>query len=162
MSRWFVSNPRDATRGLYDLFIKGDAAVSHIETVQPISFETYQQIICEVLGVDAEEATPEANFFGDLGGESIDILDLDFQCSKRFGIEPPYNALLKQFDTTDESATERFRQYVHDHHPGALKLLPETLESGRDLCQIGILYEIANASRRLPPQSADAVAFIAS
>src|SRR5262249_45071273 len=35
--------------------------------------------------VDRGELSPSARFFDDLGGESIDMLDLQFRCEKRFG-----------------------------------------------------------------------------
>jgi len=43
-------------------------------------------IVAEVLGLDAEEVSPEQNFFHDLGGESIDVLDLQFRVEKDLGI----------------------------------------------------------------------------
>ena len=36
-------------------------------------------IVAEVLGLEPEEVTPAARFFDDLGGESIDILELSFR-----------------------------------------------------------------------------------
>lgn len=48
-------------------------------------FEDVKEILVDSLGVEPEEVTPAANFFHDLGGESIDVLDLSFHCEKRFG-----------------------------------------------------------------------------
>ena len=52
-----------------------------------------QEILEDVLAANPEEATPDANFFDDLGGESIDILDLAFRCEKRFGARMPFKDL---------------------------------------------------------------------
>ncbi len=45
--------------------------------------------IADCLGVEIEEVTPEARFFEDLGGESIDLLSLSFQFEKAFNIRTP-------------------------------------------------------------------------
>jgi acyl carrier protein len=52
-----------------------------------------QHILADCLGVEIEEAVPEASFFDDLGGESIDVLDLSFRCEKQFGIKPPFQQM---------------------------------------------------------------------
>ena len=36
------------------------------------------EVLEEALGVDAEEAKPQATLTGDLGAESIDFLDIQF------------------------------------------------------------------------------------
>ena len=49
--------------------------------------EKLREILIDVLGVDREEMRPSARFFEDLGGESIDMLDLQFKCQKQFGVK---------------------------------------------------------------------------
>lgn len=49
-------------------------------------FFILREIVVECVGCEHEEVTPEANFRYDLGGESIDDLDLMFRCEKRFGL----------------------------------------------------------------------------
>jgi acyl carrier protein len=43
--------------------------------------------LVDTLGVDHEEISPEATLVGDLGVESIDLLDIVFKLEKAFGIE---------------------------------------------------------------------------
>jgi len=51
-------------------------------------------IVAEVLGLDPDEVTPQQNFFKDLGGESIDILDLQFRVEKELGIRVQFQEML--------------------------------------------------------------------
>ena len=46
--------------------------------------------IAECVAVDLEEVTLEANFKYDLGGDSIDYMDLFFRTQKRFEIRSPW------------------------------------------------------------------------
>lgn len=56
--------------------------------------EQFYEIIMDVLGVDREEIIPAARFIHDLGGESIDILELSFRCEKHFGISIRFEKML--------------------------------------------------------------------
>ncbi|MCB9851837.1 MAG: hypothetical protein H6819_01975 [Phycisphaerales bacterium] len=47
--------------------------------------ETLNDMLVEVLAVEPEDLAPDARFFEDLGGESIDVLELTFLAEKRFG-----------------------------------------------------------------------------
>ncbi|MFO0893588.1 MAG: phosphopantetheine-binding protein [Phycisphaerales bacterium] len=50
-----------------------------------------RDVLCDALGVDAEEVTPTATLQGDLGAESIDFLDIVFRLEKRFSTpEKPF------------------------------------------------------------------------
>lgn len=51
--------------------------------------------IAECLAADLEEVVPQANFFDDLGGESIDVLDLTFRVEKNLGVRPNF-AVMKE------------------------------------------------------------------
>ncbi len=63
-----------------------------------------QAIVEEVLACEAEEVTPKARFFKDLGGESIDILDLSFRCEKHFGIRLGIEKMLDaEYAAADEA-----------------------------------------------------------
>jgi len=46
-----------------------------------------QEALIEALGVDDDEATPEATLIDDLGAESIDFLDIIFRLEKAFDIK---------------------------------------------------------------------------
>ena len=48
-----------------------------------------KSIIVEQLGVDESEVTPGASFTDDLGGDSLDIVELVMAFEEEFGIEIP-------------------------------------------------------------------------
>ena len=50
-----------------------------------VIYEDVRRILVETLGLEPDEVTLSANFFHDLGGESIDVLDLTFRCEKKYG-----------------------------------------------------------------------------
>lgn len=56
-------------------------------------FKKVQTALCDALGVDEEEVTPQATMVGDLGAESIDFLDIVFKLEKSFGIDIPRKEL---------------------------------------------------------------------
>ena len=70
-----------------------------------------KEIICEQLGVGAEEVTPEASFIEDLGADSLDIVELVMALEEGYGIE-----------ISDEDA-EKIRTvndvvaYIKEHKP---------------------------------------------
>jgi len=50
-------------------------------------YEKVKSVLVEALAVDDDEVTPEATVFGDLGAESIDMLDIGFQLEQAFGFK---------------------------------------------------------------------------
>jgi acyl carrier protein len=48
-----------------------------------------QGAVAETLGIDPAEAQPDQRFFGDLGAESIDWLDLTFRLERQFAVRIP-------------------------------------------------------------------------
>ncbi len=52
-------------------------------------FEDVKAIIVEVLGVDPDEVTPEANFREDLEADSLDLVELIMAFEDKFGAEIP-------------------------------------------------------------------------
>jgi len=75
-----------------------------------------QQSLMDVLGLDADEVESSSRFFHDLQGESIDLLDLSFQCQKKFGIDLKFqNLTTAGFLETDdagnlmEASAQRFQ-----------------------------------------------------
>lgn len=50
-------------------------------------YEKVKGLLVEALAVDEDEVTPEATVFGDLGAESIDMLDIGFQLEQAFGFK---------------------------------------------------------------------------
>ena len=57
-------------------------ALSRDEILQKV-----QEVLVDALGVDEEEATPDATLIGDLGAESIDFLDVVFRLEKAFEVK---------------------------------------------------------------------------
>lgn len=51
--------------------------------------EKVKEIIVDQLGVDADQVTPEASFTDDLGGDSLDVVELVMALEEEFGIEIP-------------------------------------------------------------------------
>ena len=52
-----------------------------------MDFEKLQQIISEVLNVDAEEITMDTTFVDDLGADSLDIFQIIMGIEEEFDIE---------------------------------------------------------------------------
>jgi len=48
-----------------------------------------KEIICEQLGVNADQVTPEASFIEDLGADSLDTVELVMAFEEEFGAEIP-------------------------------------------------------------------------
>jgi len=58
----------------------------------------------DILAIDRDEIKPSSQFFSDLGGESIDMLELSFQCQKHFGIDVAFE---KMFTTTELEVNDK-------------------------------------------------------
>lgn len=48
--------------------------------------EQIRQMIADVLSEELDDVTPTALFASDLGGESLDAIDLNFKLSRQFGV----------------------------------------------------------------------------
>lgn len=57
-------------------------------------FEELRELIVDVLGVEPEEVVPAARWEEDLGGESIDLLDLAYRCEKRWGVRVNFSEMI--------------------------------------------------------------------
>jgi len=53
-------------------------------------------VLVEALNVEADDLTPTATLQGDLGAESIDLLDIVFRLEREFGIEIPRDELFPE------------------------------------------------------------------
>ena len=62
-------------------------------SLDPEQSRLVREQIADCLATDVEEVVPEANFFGDLGGESIDVLDLTFRLEKSLGVRPNFSVM---------------------------------------------------------------------
>jgi acyl carrier protein len=66
--------------------------------------ERLTRVLVHALGVDDEDVTPAATLQGDLGAESIDLLDIVFRLEREFGIKIPRGELFPEsiFDGRSE------------------------------------------------------------
>ncbi|MDD6616064.1 MAG: acyl carrier protein [Lachnospiraceae bacterium] len=60
-----------------------------------MEFEKLQNIIAEVLNVDADEITSETTFVDDLGADSLDVFQIIMGIEEEFDIEIPQDAAEK-------------------------------------------------------------------
>lgn len=70
-------------------------------------FEKIREVLVDALAVDEDEVTPEATLIGDLGAESIDILDISFKLEQEFGFKIAQGELFPEGVTQDP-------EYVQD------------------------------------------------
>jgi len=63
--------------------------------------EEIKDVVCEQLGVKAEEIKPEASFIDDLGADSLDTVELVMALEEKFGIEIPDEDAEKMFTIKD-------------------------------------------------------------
>ena len=59
-------------------------------------FSKIQEALEDALGVDPDEVTPGAKLQGDLGAESIDMLDISFKLEQAFDIKIPQGELFPE------------------------------------------------------------------
>lgn len=124
-------------------------------------FEKVQQVLVEALAVDEDEVTPDATLFGDLGAESIDVLDISFQLERAFDIKINQGELFPEGVTQDP-------EYVQDGKltdKGLAELrqrLPHfdlsALESDRSMQRVADLFTVQSlvnfVSQKLAEKSA--------
>jgi acyl carrier protein len=60
-------------------------------------FETVRDILVDCLACEPENVVPQAGFFDELGGESIEVLDFSFRVERALRIAPP----LKRFQIAE-------------------------------------------------------------
>lgn len=72
-------------------------------------FEGVQKALVEALAVDEDEVTPEATLVGDLGAESIDLLDIVYRLEKEFSIKIERGELVP-----DDIVNDQEEKYVKD------------------------------------------------
>ena len=82
--------------------------------------DTIREILVDALAVDDDEVTPEATLIGDLGAESIDILDITFKLEQEFGFKIAQGELFPEGVTQDP-------EYVQEGKvtPKGLEMLKE-------------------------------------
>ena len=73
------------------------------------TFERVQKIICEQLEIDSHLVTEDASISGDLGADSLDIVDLVMSIEDEFQVEIPDEAI-EQIATVEDAV-----KYIEDH-----------------------------------------------
>lgn len=76
-----------------------------------MEFEKLQQIIAEVLNVDADEITAETTFVDDLGADSLDVFQIIMAIEEEFDIEIPNEEAEKIVSVGD--AVEQIKESVN-------------------------------------------------
>lgn len=74
-------------------------------------FSTVRDQLVDALGLDDDEVERESTLFGDLGAESIDILDIVFRLEKAYDIKIPRGEL---FPDPEMLTGEESDKYVVD------------------------------------------------
>ena len=57
------------------------------------TFERVEKIICEQLEIDSHLVTEDASISGDLGADSLDLVDLSMSIEEEFNLEVPDDVL---------------------------------------------------------------------
>ena len=57
------------------------------------TFERVQKIICEQLEIDSHLVTEDASISGDLGADSLDLVDISMSIEEEFNLEVPDDVL---------------------------------------------------------------------
>lgn len=73
--------------------------------IDPVILDKVQELVDEVLGAERDEVTPERWWDADLGGESIDLLDLGFRCERALGVRVRFQDLGSQDLTVNPDGT---------------------------------------------------------
>ena len=66
------------------------------------TFERVQKIICEQLEIDSHLVTEDASISGDLGADSLDLVDLSMSIEEEFNLEVP-DDVLDHIRTVDDN-----------------------------------------------------------
>ena len=72
-------------------------------------FEKIRKILCEQFELEEDRVTMESNLIGDLGADSLDVIDLAMSIEDEFDIEVPDDEIEK-IKTVDDIV-----RFVEDH-----------------------------------------------
>jgi acyl carrier protein len=116
-----------------------------------------RQELADCLAVEPDEITPVANFFHDLGGESIDVLDLQFRIERATGIRPDFQ-IVKPSDDSGLDSQGRFSPEALQHYRAQFPDLPfpaGEVTSPKDLFTVAMIEAlVARAIRSAPVNTA--------
>jgi acyl carrier protein len=124
-----------------------------------IDWNAFREIVAEVLGVEVDEVTPESNFFADLGGESIDLLDLGFQCQKAFGVSTNFQRLsAADFETDAEGRlTPSSRELLIRQFPSLAAGLPSGPFHWQQAFTIQAIHDLVSRSPKTASKPSTAI-----
>ncbi len=104
--------------------------------------------IATCLGIEPEDVNLDTNFFRDLDGESIDMLDFSFRSERRYSIRSPFSRLHAteawQFDESGK-LTEHSYCWLQTEFPNIdwrARLAGASLASFRDALTIELIVEL--------------------
>jgi acyl carrier protein len=89
-------------------------------------------VLVQSLGVDKDDVTPPASLLGDLGAESIDLLDIVFRLEREFGIAIPRGELFIEPASPDEAAYVRDGRLTTEGLAALRARMPYADLSGRE------------------------------
>jgi len=147
-----VTSPENAMASI-------ENAVSHDD---PDS-DAVRAILMDVLAIDdPARITPDARFFDDLDGESIELLETSFQCEKRFGVRLEFQKLFDQgrldVDERGRIARPALQRMQHEHPYLSIERLPEgpTVEDLKSLLTVDVITQlVGRAVAARPAEAAD-------
>ena len=61
--------------------------------ISPAVLEDVRRLVAEILALEFDEVLPEALFFDDLDGESIDLIELSFRLERLYGVRVRFQEL---------------------------------------------------------------------
>ena len=108
-------------------------------------FEKVRDVLVDALAVDEDEVTPEATLMGDLGAESIDILDIQFKLEQAFGFKIAQGEMFPEGVTQDPDYVQDGK--ITDKGLAELKgKLPHfdfaALEADRSIEKVGSIFTV--------------------
>jgi len=70
--------------------------------IAPAVLDEVRRLTADVLQIEIDEITAGSPFFGDLGGESLDLLELKFRLERQFSVRVPFHDLTANDVELDE------------------------------------------------------------
>lgn len=70
---------------------------------QPPAAHEVQRVIADVLQLELEEVALDKSFFHDLGGESLELIELTFHCERKFGARVRFEELSRLGDLAEDA-----------------------------------------------------------
>lgn len=119
------------------------------------------EIVADILSLETEEIRSESRFFTDLGGESIDVLDLEFKCKQEFGVQTEFQKIFSSQNLStaaDGSLAPDALYALKEHYPFLpYENLPEriTLEDLKELLTIGSITAFVRERLEHPSEKAE-------